>query len=90
MIKNAIPLFIITIVVVAVYLPSYNKMQDLKQTNKQFAQRILDLEAKNKKLEEERRLLTTDPDYLEKVAREKMGLIRQGEKVYKIVPAKKK
>jgi cell division protein FtsB len=33
---------------------------------------------------EEKRLLEEDPAYLEKVGREKMGLIRKGEVVYKI------
>ncbi len=52
--------------------------------------RIAELEAKNKKFEEERHLLQTNPDYVEKVGRETMGLIRPGETVYKIVPAQQK
>jgi len=32
------------------------------------------------------RILKNDPEYLEKVARERMGLIRKGETVYKVVP----
>ncbi|MBI3602069.1 MAG: septum formation initiator family protein [Candidatus Omnitrophica bacterium] len=87
MVKNALSLFIITVIIVAVFLPPYTKMQDLKQKNQEFAQRIVQLEAKNKKMQEEERLLQTDPEYLEKVGREKMGLIRQGETMYKIVPA---
>ena len=87
MIKNALSLFIITVIIVALFLPSYSKMQDLKQKNQEFVRRIAQLEAKNKKLQEEERLLQTDPEYLEKVGREKMGLIRQGETMYKIVPA---
>jgi cell division protein FtsB len=31
--------------------------------------------------------LEEDPVYLEKVAREKMGLIKKGEVVYQLVPA---
>ena len=88
MIKNALSLFVITVIVVIVFLPSYTKMQELKQKNQEFLQRIQYLEAKNKKLEEEGRFLKNNPEYLEKVAREKMGLIRQGETVYKIVPDK--
>ena len=90
MLKNAITLFIFTVVILVVFLPSFTKMQDLKAKNRQYAQRIVDLEAKAKKLEEEKHLLLTDPDYVEKVGREKMGLIRQGETVYKIVPASDK
>lgn len=86
MIKNALSLFVVTVIIVIVFLPSYSKMQELKQKNLEFQQRIQALEAKNKKLEEERQFLKNNPEYLEKVAREKMGLIRQGETVYKIVP----
>ena len=87
MIKNALSLFIITIIIVVVFLPSYTKMQELKQKNLEFQERITELEARSKKLEEEQQFLRNNPDYLEKIAREKMGLIRQGETVYKIVPA---
>ena len=86
MVKNAITLFIITFVILVLFLPSYSKMQDLRQKNREYAQRIEDLEAKNKKLLQEKSMLENDPDYVEKVGREKMGLIRQGEKVYKVIP----
>lgn len=86
MVKNALSLFIITVVILVVFLPSYSKMQELKQKNLDLEQKIRTLEIKNKKLEQEGRFLKNNPEYLEKVAREKMGLIRQGETVYKIVP----
>ena len=90
MLKNALSLFIITVVILAVFLPSYATMQDLKRKNREYASKIAELEARNKKFEEERHLLQTDPDYVEKVGRETMGLIRPGETVYKIVPAQQK
>ena len=90
MLKNALSLFVVTVVILAVFLPSYSTMQDLKRKNREYAQRIAQLEAKNKKYEEEKHLLQTDPDYVEKVGRETMGLIRPGETVYKIVPEKQK
>ena len=90
MVKNALSLFIITVIIVVVFLPSYSKMQELKAKNQEFEQRIRALEIKNKKLQDEGRFLKNNPEYLEKVAREKMGLIRQGETVYKIVPDTKK
>ena len=88
MIKNASALFIITFIVVLVFLPSYFKMQELRQKNQDFLEKIQYLETRNKKLEEEQQFLKNNPEYLEKVAREKMGLIRHGETVYKIVPQK--
>ncbi len=90
MVKNALSLFIITVVILVVFLPSYSKMQELKQKNLDLELKIKTLEIRNKKLEQEGRFLKNNPEYLEKVAREKMGLIRQGETVYKIVPEQKK
>ena len=89
MLRNAPWIFGFTIVLLAVFVPSYAKMRELKIKNLQLARVIEALQARNAYLEEERRLLQTDPAYLEKVARRKMGLIRDGEKVYRIVPAKK-
>lgn len=86
MIKSAIGLFFVTIVVLVVFLPSYSKMQDLKQKNLEYKKQIEQLRQKAVELREEKRLLEEDPVYLEKVAREKMGLIREGEVVYKITP----
>ena len=86
MIKNAIGLFFLTIFVLIVFLPSYTKMQDLKQKNTDYRRQIEQLQQKSVELKEEKRRLEKDPVYLEKVAREKMGLIREGEVVYKITP----
>jgi len=37
MIKNALSLFILTVVILALFLPSYSTMQDLKQKNLEYA-----------------------------------------------------
>jgi len=87
MFKNPFCLFGLTIVLLLAFLPSYQKMQDLKQKNKEYELRIRQLVQENARLSEEKTLLEDDPVYLEKVAREKMGLIREGEVLYKIVPA---
>ncbi len=87
MIKNALSIFVLAVIILAIFLPSYSIMQDLKKKNQEYAKRITALEEKNKKYEEQRHLLQTDPEYVEKVGRETMGLIRPGETVYKIVPA---
>ncbi len=87
MLKNAIWLFIFAVVVFFIFLPSYTQLQDLKQKNLEYQTKIRDLEKEKAQLTQEKRLLIEDPVYLEKVAREKMGLIREGEVVYQIVPA---
>ena len=86
MLKNAIWLFILTIVIFVIFLPSYTKLQDLKQKNSDYKKQIEQLLMQQVKLGEEKRLLEEDPVYLEKVAREKMGLIRPNEVVYRITP----
>ncbi len=84
--KNPFILFLIAVGLFLVFLPSYQRMQDLKTANAEYEQRIHDLIEENEVLTEEKRLLVEDPVYLEKVAREKMGLIREGEIIYKIEP----
>ncbi|MCA9399334.1 MAG: septum formation initiator family protein [Candidatus Omnitrophica bacterium] len=87
MLKNGIILFIIALLIFVFFLPSFTRMQDLKEKNREYAAKILELELKNTQLEEERRLLEEDPVYLEKIAREKMGIAREGEVIYKLLPA---
>ena len=86
MLKNAIWLFVLSVVVLFVFLPSYTAMQDLKAKNIEYERQIEALKAECDRLAKERQMLEEDPVYLEKVAREKMGLIREGEVVYKITP----
>ncbi len=85
MIRNALFLCVVCAIIFVFYLPSYVKMQDMSERNRSFEKRIVDLEKENIRLEEERRRLTEDPVYFEKVAREKMGIIKDGEVIYKIV-----
>ena len=57
----------------------------MHEKNRTYEKRIGDLERDNTRLEAERRRLIDDPVYFEKVAREKMGIIKDGEVIYKIV-----
>ncbi len=86
MLKNAFWLFILALFVLIMFLPSYSRMQDLRRKDTEYVRQVKFLQEKKIKLNEEKRLLEEDPVYLEKVAREKMGLIREGEVVYKITP----
>ncbi len=84
--RNAFLLFIATIVILVVFLPSYTMMQDLKQRNEAYKGQIETIKLKNAQLRREKIRLEDDPVYLEKVAREKMGLVRDGEVVYRLTP----
>ncbi len=87
MLKNAIWLFTISVVILVIFLPSFSKMQQLKVKNENYRQEIISLKQKNAQLQEENQRLEHDPVYLEKVAREKMGLVKEGEVVYRMLPA---
>ena len=84
--RNALWLFIAAIVILVVFLPSYTRLQDLNVRNDDYEKQLVALQQKNSQLRRERELLEKDPVYLEKVAREKMGLIRDGEVVYRLTP----
>ncbi|NLE65038.1 MAG: septum formation initiator family protein [Elusimicrobia bacterium] len=90
MIKNALWLFVIAAVVLIFYSRPFLRMQDLHQKNASYEHRIRELQKENAALREEQRRLNEDPDYFERVAREKMGLIKDGEMIYKVVPAGQK
>lgn len=77
------------IVVFIIFLPSYTKIQDLKQRNIELEQQIKRLQAQQARLKRERRLLFEDPVYSEKIAREKMGIAKKGEVIYQLIPNKK-
>ncbi len=84
MFKNPFILFAVGIIVMVVFLPAFSNWQDVKQKDAEYQKRITELVEENARLKEEKRLLEEDPDYLEKVAREKMGLIREGEVIYQL------
>ncbi len=86
MLRNALWLFTVATIILLFFLPSYTIMQDHQQKNWEYEQKIVALQAKNRALEEERRRLIEDPVYLEQVAREQMGLVREGERVYRLEP----
>jgi len=83
-IKNGIFLFIFAFFVLAVFMPSYSNLQDLKSRNAALHDEIKFLEEQNKELVKEKKLLMEDPVYLESVGREKMGIVREGETVLKM------
>ena len=87
MIKNAIWLFLICALILIIFLPSFSQMQQLKKKNANYRKQIDELKIKNIQMQEEMGRLNNDPVYLEKVAREKMGLVKEGEVVYRMISA---
>ena len=86
MIRNALYIFGICTAIFVFFMPSYLQMQELHQRNSSYDHKIRELSAENDVLQEERRRLEQDPEYLARVGREKFGIIKEDEVIYKILP----
>jgi cell division protein FtsB len=83
------PKYLIAAAVLAViFVPPFARYQALLAKNRSLERRIRELDAETKRLEQEKRRLETDITYIERKAREKIGVVRKGEIVLK-QPAKK-
>lgn len=60
----------------------------LEREKKELLQKIQQLEKEQKQLQEHSKALDGDKKAIEKVAREKYGMVREGEKVYRVAPKK--
>ena len=69
-----------------IFLPGFTKYQDLKERNRALEKRIKELQDKNLALQEEQERLQTDESYLESAVRQKLGVVKKGEVVYRLVP----
>jgi len=74
---------------VVIFLPPFAKYQELRYKNAKLEERIKSLKSENERLTEEKRLLETDINYVEKKAREKIGVVRRGEIVMKEVQVRR-
>jgi len=88
--RKAFWLFGISVFLLVVFLPGYTKLQELRDKNNDLAKNIKHLSVDNYLLQEEIKRIQNDPVYQEKIAREKMGVVRKGEVPIKIIPEKKK
>lgn len=79
-------LFCIALFIGVFFLPGYTKLQELKDKNRDLEAKIKKLNIENSLLEAELKRIETDPVYQEKIAREKMGVVRKGEIPVKIIP----
>ena len=68
-----------------IYFPTLSRYRDLKIQEEKITHELKDLTTKINSLKEERALLKNDVEYLEKVIRKELGLVKPGEMVYKFV-----
>ena len=84
--KKIIIFFLILFVLALIYLRPYSKYRELSIKNKVLTEEIEYLKNVNRGLEEEKQALEDDPAFVEKRAREKMGIVKEGEVIYRIIP----
>lgn len=79
------PLYlVIAFVLVVIFLPGYTRFMELRARSIYLEKEIERLENENVRLYREKERLEQDIDYIEKVARESMGVAREGEIPVKI------
>ena len=76
-------------VLIAIFLPPFAKYQELRAKNKKLEEQLVSLRKESRILETEKMKLETDINYVEKKARERIGIVKKGEIVLKENPAKK-
>ena len=84
--KIAVYAGVLAIILAIIFIPGYLKIRKLARQNSQLETELRQLEQRNKKLAQEQKRLKEDPLYLEAVARKKLGLAKEGEIIYKVVP----
>ena len=73
-----------------VFLPGLSKLHKLRRENVQLHKRIRLLEEHNDVLTEEIANMQQDPGYVEKKAREKLGILKKGEIIYEPAAERKR
>ena len=86
MAKKIIIFLIIVFVIAIIFLRPFSKLRELDMKNKVLTEEIEHLKGVNRALEEEKQALEEDISFIEKRAREKMGVVKEGEIKYKVVP----
>lgn len=85
--KKIIVLSVLGLILLGViFIPGYLRIKRLARQNRELERQIKEIKQANRRLEEEQEKLESDPVYLEKVLREKLGLAKEGEIVYKVLP----
>jgi cell division protein FtsB len=88
--KKAFWSFGLAALIMILFIPGFAKLQGLRDKNVDLEDKIRRLNIENALLQEELKKIENDPIYQERIAREKMGVVRKGEIPIKIVPERKK
>ncbi len=66
-----------------VFLSEISKLDHLKKQNDAITERIEDISRQNEDYRDKIKSMNEDTRYVEKVIREELGMIKEGEKIYK-------
>jgi cell division protein FtsB len=88
--RKAFWLFGISVFLLILFFPGYTKLQQLRDKNRELEIKLKKVYVDNALLAQELERIQNDPVYQERIAREKMGVVRKGEIPIKIVPDKKR
>ncbi len=80
--RNAV-ILIATLLTVFLYVRVLSRVYVLNEENERTEGRVEQLQKDHEELKVKIELLKNDPAYLEKLAREELGMIKQEEKVYR-------
>jgi len=76
---------VVAVIASVIYLPGLIQFQELRSKRDELRSEIKKLKTENATLIKEKNLLEQDIDYVERVARRKMGVVRKGEIPYKFI-----
>ena len=88
--RKAFWLYGISVFLLILFFPGYTKLQQLRDKNRELEIKLKKVYVDNALLAQELERIQNDPVYQERIAREKMGVVRKGEIPIKIVPDKKR
>jgi len=88
--RKSLWLFGFAVLLLVLFLPGYTKLQESRVKNRKLEEKFRKMTVENYLLQEELKRINNDPVYQEKIAREKMGVVRKGEIPIKIFSEKKR
>ena len=86
--KSGVKTVIFVVVLLAAFLPPFIKYQQINYKSKALDRQLKSIKEEIKMLEEEKRRLETDIIYVEKRARDRIGVAKKGEIILKSYPTK--
>lgn len=86
-VKFSFQILLVIAIAAVIFLPPFIKYQGMYRRSKKLERQISALKKEVEKLEKEKERLQTDITYVEKKAREKIGVAKKGEIILKNPPA---